>query len=65
VLAAGRQLADRINQDLVVPVSVLDLLAAHAAVPADLRPMLIAARAALRETASQAEQLQAVVRRCA
>jgi hypothetical protein len=63
VLAAGRQLADSINRDLVVPISVLDLLVAHTAVPADLRPMLTAARAALQQTTTQAEQLQAVVQR--
>jgi hypothetical protein len=62
-LAAGRALAESINRQLVVPVSVLELLAAHTAMPADLRPMLAAARDALRHTAAQAEQLQVVVQR--
>jgi hypothetical protein len=61
VLTLGRDLAVSINNQLVLPVGVLELLAAHKAVPSDLRPMLTAARDALRRTASQAEQLQAVI----
>ena len=50
VLALGRDLAVSINNQLLLPVGVLELLAAHAAVPADLRPMLVAARDALRRS---------------
>jgi hypothetical protein len=63
VLTLGHELAVSINNQLVLPVGVLELLVAHAAVPADLRPMLVAARDALRRTASEAEQLQAVTHR--
>jgi len=65
VVAAGRELAQCVNAQLVVPLGLLELLATHAAVPADLRPMLAVARDALSRTASQAQQFQTVVQHSA
>lgn len=62
VRLAGRELAHLLNNALVMPVAVVDLLQQQAAAPAHLRPMVDEAASSLAEIRRCIEQFQQVVR---
>ncbi len=60
VVQAGREFAHSTNNLLSLPRGVLELLEAHAGVPADMRSLVTAAREALTRATTQAQDFLAL-----
>ena len=58
VIRASRVLAHTVNNKLAIPLGVLELLQVRGAVPADLQPLIAAARESLDELAAATGQFQ-------
>ena len=59
---AAREVGHRLNNDLGVPIGVLDLLHTEPGTPAELRPLILEATAALARATEAISQLQRVAR---
>jgi hypothetical protein len=62
LVRTARALAHTVNNRLVLPLGLLELLEARAAIPADLRPLFAPARQALEEMRIEAVHLEALTR---
>jgi hypothetical protein len=62
MVRTGRELAHSVNNLLPLPLGVLELLEAHAGVPADMQSLVAAAREALASAATQAQDYHALAR---